>query len=382
MRLAHIPQTKIAYEVVSCLNWEPVVEISIEIMLHKVVKTKEFALQPYATKKLNEISITIISLQKPYSPLMENKFVLSEKETLTMPQSFQLPVACPNASMALRKFSGCYNRLNCICENLDSPNTCHCPETTIETIRAEDSNRFPIKTPFLEITSENDEIYAFSHEGETTLAISSSLMLDSANYVVIEECNLTPEQISGCYECLEGATLQISCFTEIETWITLRCESQIFSLQCTPKNSISNISLEFDHAVVKEKCHTTCGGVELEVPLQGILRYHPQNAKKSVFVNNDVHTSQGNWLTDVDIPDLAPMVEVIKNHWKAAIAAIGGVTLLIAATYMCGPTVIILLTKVVWIIIESLFKTIWQLSCTIFKIMRECATRISLRTEN
>ncbi|KAK6729584.1 hypothetical protein RB195_006557 [Necator americanus] len=140
--------------------------VCVEIENHDIKETKEISLIPYPSQTVDELSITVTSLQKAYSPLMDRSFAIAKDDALLMPHYDQFPVVCPNESVALENFSQYSNQTFCVCENLETPNTCHCIDMSMKSLKSDVSNQLPIETPYMRITREDMEIQIDSQEGE------------------------------------------------------------------------------------------------------------------------------------------------------------------------------------------------------------------------
>ncbi|KAK6750546.1 hypothetical protein RB195_002489 [Necator americanus] len=124
LRIAHVPKkTQTVFEVVSCMEWQPVIQIDVDFMLYNKGKLKSFSLQPYVTQKYDELSLTVISLQKPHSPLMDKRFAVTPMKAMMLPDHYQLPVECESEASVLDAFVNCTNRMICSCENMKAPQT-------------------------------------------------------------------------------------------------------------------------------------------------------------------------------------------------------------------------------------------------------------------
>ncbi|KAK6760985.1 hypothetical protein RB195_022163 [Necator americanus] len=190
LRIAHVSKkTQTVFEVVSCIEWQPVIQIDVDFMLYNEGKLKSFSLQPYATQKYDELSLTVISLQKPHSPLMDKRFAVTPMEAMMLPDQYQLPVECESEASALDAFVNCTNRMICSYENMKAPQTCQCPHDSLQNLRKEVSNVMPIRTPFTEIFSDSKEIYALSKQGEITLAIESNLLIGGTEFIINQPWN-------------------------------------------------------------------------------------------------------------------------------------------------------------------------------------------------
>ncbi|KAK6764121.1 hypothetical protein RB195_024445 [Necator americanus] len=192
------------------MEWTPAVQVDIEIPMYNRGKEKSIILTPYVTHKYDELSITAVSIRKAHFPLMYRRFAVSENEPLMLPNDFSLSVECESHIQTKEEFSKCENHMVCTCENLKAPRRCKCPLGSIRNLRKEITNVLPIKTPFTELRLEEGNINAYTHQHETTIVLDSSLMFNSAHYIIEESCDITFEEIKGCYNCLEGAQVKVS----------------------------------------------------------------------------------------------------------------------------------------------------------------------------
>ena len=367
LRIAHIPQSETVYEVIGCTEWRPFIQLEVEFTLYNKGKLKRFELKPYLTEKLGEISVTVISLQKPHSTLMDKRFAIAASEAFMLPDFYQLPVECYSKTAALNSFANCTNRMICSCENLKAPQSCQCPPDSLQMLRKQVANVLPIRTPFTEIHCVDKEILAFSTEGEVTLAIESNLLVGSKEYIIDQPCQITANEVKGCYSCIEGAKVQLQCHTAANSWVTVQCGLQVFPLECGPKNTSSEVLLDFNYAVISHKCFTTCDGRNVTFNLSGILNYHPGSIPSLPFEAATEEAVGGKTSFDFDIPDLNPLIRTVKEHWKLATAVCGALVLATGLTYLIGPTAVLILAKLaVWLVLSvaKIAALILRTTCT------------------
>ncbi|KAK6734804.1 hypothetical protein RB195_018159 [Necator americanus] len=265
---------------------------------------------------------------------MDRRFAVSENEALMLPNHFSLPVECESYIQAKEEFSKCENHMVCTCENLKAPRGCKCPLGSIRNERKEITNVLPIKTPFTEIRLEEGNINAYTHQHETTIVLESSLMFNSAHYIIEQSCDVTFEEIKGCYNCLERAQVKVSCITRINAWATVQCESQVFSIECGPSNKTNVVYLGFSNALIQQKCHTSCNGHEITFDLQGTLVYHPRSKRSQVYSEENSEENASEYFGNFDLPDLQPLLKVLNEHWKLALATLGTMAITIGITYV------------------------------------------------
>ncbi|KAK6031901.1 hypothetical protein OSTOST_01931 [Ostertagia ostertagi] len=279
IRVAQIPMSKSVFEIVTCEEWVPLIEFEFI----NYIKTRQFSLMPYITQSYEEISLTVISIQKPNTPLFDQRFAISEKEALIIPNNFDLPVQCPTASMAAKSFFNCSNQMLCNCRSYKTPHTCHCPKHSIKDIRAEIENRLPIITPSIEFSFEDMQIYAHSTKSEVTLAIRSNVLINSAEFIIEQKCSVELSAVTGCYNCQEGAEVTAFCSTALESVVTIQCEDIAFTAECDPSNKTTKIALELSKSLIAQKCFVICDKKEIPLELNGRLHYHVRYFSTSMF---------------------------------------------------------------------------------------------------
>ncbi|CAJ0605054.1 unnamed protein product [Cylicocyclus nassatus] len=322
-RVAHVPRNEDVYEVLDCLEWKPSVNLSLQLTLFNRVASKQMILLPYVTQKFEEIEFTAISVHKPALPVLHRRFAISNNTALAIPEGYKLPVECSSAANALSDFRSCANRMICACRGTNPPTRCDCPNENIQDIKADASNKLPTITPFSQTFVYDNSIVTRTQEAEVTIKIESKLLLDSGHYTLDQECQVSVTNVTGCYDCQEGATISISCLTEIDAWLTIRCGAHTFPVECGAKTTQSKVVLDYDRAIVEERCTATCKGKQIEFDLAGHLEYMPKHLEAPSFETDGDFTwhQKLDWFSDIKIPDLKPLMKLVAQHWKLTLAA-------------------------------------------------------------
>lgn len=89
-RFVHVSVTQFVYQFVECLEWKPTVAVEIETTLYNKFSkalhyTTRYTLQPYVRHSIGDYNVTIISIQKPQSPLLSKKFAVSAEDSVIIP---------------------------------------------------------------------------------------------------------------------------------------------------------------------------------------------------------------------------------------------------------------------------------------------------------
>ncbi|EYC34827.1 hypothetical protein Y032_1370g3851, partial [Ancylostoma ceylanicum] len=353
-RVAHIPVSKDVYEVFKCQDWIPRIQVEIRSQLFGVNETKNYTIQPYVESKLSTMNVTVLSIRKPDQPLINRRFAQSNHSTIILPELFRNPVECATRDDARKRFHVCENKIICSCSGGTTPHHCKCPDDAIGHLHRDTSNILPLETAYLRIRSEGQNIVAESHEGELTIAIGSTLFTNSSEFIINEQCDIVLHDLVGCYSCVHGSEVIATCTSQHKNEVLVNCQKYSFTVGCSPDGENTTVRINHDSAIVDEACYVTCGDTTTNLTIKGLLVYH-QTANLSVFWHNSQET-ETEWgdLFDFHLPDLNPLVETIKHHWKMVVALAVATTTLLSLTYFLGPVVIIALFKVLYATLKCL----------------------------
>ncbi|KAK6011737.1 hypothetical protein OSTOST_23167 [Ostertagia ostertagi] len=235
----------------------------------------------------------------------------------------------------------------CACDVEVSPAKCNCPDESITNIRADISHVFPISSPFMRLLKKGNSLAALSSREEMIIALESTYMRDSAEYIVQQNCSISLAPLTGCYNCQEGATLTAFCHTNIHSWIVVHCEQHTFSIECDVTNKTTLLALDFQQAVVRQECSVECDERLQKIPLQGTLAFLPHISDEQIFESHvSSWTPSSTWLQDWRIPDFTPIIDTIKNHWKTSLVLFGTAAVIAAAIYAMGPAILLAVIQV------------------------------------
>ncbi|KAK6014651.1 hypothetical protein OSTOST_19963 [Ostertagia ostertagi] len=132
------------------------------------------------------ISQRYYRFQKPSHYIANKRFALNSNASYILPPDFQIPVACSSYVQAQNDFSTCTNQIRCNCGN--SVHNCQCPDDSIRKLRDHTQHTLPLKTPYAEIFVNDQDIFASTYEEEIVLRIESTLLQESTELVVNQEC--------------------------------------------------------------------------------------------------------------------------------------------------------------------------------------------------
>lgn len=368
-KVAHIPISRAVFEVIECREWIPDIQVELESTLMKENKEETLLLEPYMTSTFHNFNITAVSVQKPSLAILTRRFAVSRNTSVLLPDQFVVPVECPTRLDAVNNFRNCANKVICDCNTGWTKHHCHCPDNTLRKVAMDDGHKLPLITPSVEIHSTEDGIVAFMTDIETIITVQSKLLLGSTSFTQEEKCYASLDQLTGCYSCIQGAVAISHCETKDPTTITVHCDHHSFSIECGPSNPETKVKFSIDTAVVKYNCFTYCGSEKVMLSLNGTLKYHTLSYESVFHFNHDSYR-EPTWmesLASIQLPDLHPLVEIARAHWKSALGAVTVTVVLSVLSYLFGPVILITLAKVAFALCKTtihlllwVFSMIWR----------------------
>ncbi|KAK6010403.1 hypothetical protein OSTOST_24571, partial [Ostertagia ostertagi] len=259
-------------------NWVPSVQVELETTLFGKTQKGSLFLEPYLTSKFYTFNVTAMSVQKPTLSLLGKRFAISQNRSMILPDQFVVPVECATLEETTMNFQNCVNKIICDCNTADV---------------------------------------------ESIVTVQSRFLMETVNFVDDEKCKVELSSLTGCYNCIQGAQITALCETKNPTEVAVHCAHNTFVIECGPTNPQNVVKLSYDHAVVNQHCFSVCGNENVTLPLNGTLLYHAER-HQSVFDFNQELKHKQNFMAsiaDIKIPDLSPLLNTIRAHWKLAMVA-------------------------------------------------------------
>ncbi|XGW29675.1 hypothetical protein V3C99_009042 [Haemonchus contortus] len=279
---------------------------------------------------------------------------------------------------ALKQVHACQhgNKMICACDVEVTPAKCECPNDSVKNVRVDIAQVLPISTPFMRLLKKGDSLVALSSREEMIVALESSYMRDSTEFVIQQNCSIWLAPLIGCYNCQEGATATAFCYTKMHSWIVVHCEQHAFSVECDVTNKTTLVTLDFQQAIVLQECTAECNEHLHKIPLQGTLAFLPQ-ANDEEFFDSHVSswTPSSTWFQNWKVPDLMPLINTIKNHWKMSLAIFGTAAVIATTTYFMGPTLLLSVIHSALCIFKLLLKitvSTFHALCLLVKLTINC----------
>ncbi|EYC16492.1 hypothetical protein Y032_0033g2690 [Ancylostoma ceylanicum] len=118
-------------------------------------------------------------------------------------------------------------------------------------------------------------ILAVSHKSIVDLTIMTNGEWKSDNIVNNEDCDISASPVRGCYNCLTGAQLTLSCHSKYPTMMKVVCTDHMFSAACDRFITQTEATLHSIAAQFVDQCKVTCGRKVYVFNITGTLAYYP-----------------------------------------------------------------------------------------------------------
>ncbi|VDO25295.1 unnamed protein product [Haemonchus placei] len=219
------------------------------------------------------------------------------------------------------------------------------PWESIRTLHGSDEAEMPLETPYGKISRSGDDIISVSEEEELISKIESKIVKEAAAMIQHLACDIKFTQLSGCYNCPQGADFSADCISNADSMVTANCESQKFTFSCKIIRKNIWILLNFQKSLINERCSVSGGANGNFFVLQGKLTYHISNGDTLFGHDTYILPLSHQRFSDITLPDIEPLIRIINHHWKFALGAIGSALTLAMLTYLFGPVVLIYILK-------------------------------------
>jgi len=146
------------------------------------------------------------------------------------------------------------------------------------------------------------------------------------------------QKIEGCYKCLTGATLELSCHTDFgETLSHISYETFSFSISCSMNSTTYNVIINVNKAKINESCEVKCSGGLSSFSVYGILNFIAHNYDLNFI--NIIPNYNNNSLSGLEI-DMDFLINTLFQNWKSSSITILFVIILFVATIFFLPYIL------------------------------------------
>jgi hypothetical protein len=266
------PTTPAIFEVFRCPAYRHEVQLTIQLQTEGEVQSETIVLQATAETSLfdNKLNAALISFSEPIRPLMNSTFVSDGTRTAIIdaaPSGVPLvgitgQLQCPTRKAALNDtLMECFTATGaCQCDPRENTIACECVDVSIES-QFKHQNVLPVQTTtqWIKPSGASGVIIYEVQEVLVELQLEfNGLQLSTTFHE--DQCVATIHQIAGCYSCISGANIQLSCHSPHKNIALISCDSHNkYTLSCSPSSPITNVRVHYDNSHAQDTCRVTCG---------------------------------------------------------------------------------------------------------------------------
>ncbi|KAK6043271.1 hypothetical protein COOONC_19224 [Cooperia oncophora] len=247
-------------------SWEIVINVDIVLQQQGSTSSATLELQPGRTASWNNIRLSLIGNIVPQLPILSSTFMETgtdisivkpvHKGKLEPHSAGQLQ--CPTRRAA-EEFECIFPSNACTCTKGLQKVSCTCSPGDMEALMQ--ASPLPQSSKNFMIYSRNNAILAKTNVGS---AIQLHLVAEDLKITSRQSnssCEVETSDIAGCYNCLAGAELTLSCrSSHEEVTASIICPTQTQIAKCTRNGHLNQIKLHFTTSTISTECIVSCPG--------------------------------------------------------------------------------------------------------------------------
>lgn len=338
------------YEVGNCYSWN--YEIKIGYWIEFINKTGDLEIGKRLTAtlttastqlnlngktgllKLTQVSVppnsfTSLSVIRDLSKGKSAMAKANQKDEFTIGRVGE--IQCPDPASAKIVKNTCTGEQSLISLTVSGSHSVSCTASLVDVESVFNKNQLPISAPDITIYEKSGSIYTSIKVVSMYTASLTVAGLELSSLIDDNKCNIKFESLDGCYNCINGAVLKVTSFTDfgtasahmtcsvakIDTWFTLNTTST--TLPILVKANIAHVD---------EICSIDCGKNNYKVRVYGDL----------------ISVTDPNELVTTDKEGENFFIKLKKTPWGillivlACVLALGGILIVIWALLKCFKT--------------------------------------------
>ncbi|EFP08221.1 hypothetical protein CRE_16927 [Caenorhabditis remanei] len=340
-----VPTTDDKFQIYSCDTWSNAIHFTASLTFDNQVIEQIFQIREggdyqinfrYGKQKDHEIDLKFRLLEvtgETGLSILGKKFIQNEEKIALASITNEIfPLECTESG-------DCNYRETCNCNLGDSEAICLCKVPDLFKILDDRNHNLPIITEryHLGISPDNIPTIRMRHNNFHLQLI----MEQSYHTNIIEskiDCSIEKTTaFIGCYNCLKGASQNVTCKSKEPTHAKLSCDNEEFVdiLTCDKKGIVNEIHRKFYQAYPKGVCTVSCGSKNNSYKIEGTLTY-VSHTSLSEYFNQVLHSEKS--ISEIhpwNIPDYWAILNTIIKGAVPITLAIIGMLFTSAILYLC-----------------------------------------------
>jgi hypothetical protein len=265
------------FEFFSCPAWKYTANIQMELAKQPPQPAQHFKarLQSGMIQHFNSVRISLGAVSSPPLPILAKKFGTNGKQAFIF-DDVDPKFQCPSRESAAKMTNDCEVSADvCDCAVTDPTVSCNCVDGQLERHLKPSPTLLPIQSEEFLLRYKDGRLFSTVPHADLTLQVMVRGLTLSAAFDNVS-CLVEEATLSGCYNCLVGATLNYRCSAQGGTALAhVSCSTeQMFDLQCGGGKAATRI--QFQQSVIDTACEVTCPGGVSSFQLKGDLVYVAQ----------------------------------------------------------------------------------------------------------
>ncbi|VDP53593.1 unnamed protein product [Heligmosomoides polygyrus] len=326
------PRSSRIFRIFRCPRWAEAVKLRIAHLDSSRKKSSSVTteLKPNVPVKWNNFTFTLSVLTVPPTPLLQTSFISDGKKTAVWGNQVSPPLQCNSTFTA--ETMDCLVADDCKCYPAETKANCRCRAIEILPWFNNPRNQLPVVTPSLTFVEMRDggirAIIPSMVTSEVVMTLQDNLRMEII--ADNDRCTATAGSLSGCYNCVKGAQVQVKCTSTRTTQAEVVCESGSFTKPCDEAGVETTLHFALKEARIHQVCSISCGQVRNSFDIVGILKY-PHTASEAIerWIKGESVI-----FSDIKWPDFSHIAQVFLQWYKTLIATIVILVLCIGVTYL------------------------------------------------
>ncbi|XGW34630.1 hypothetical protein V3C99_018533 [Haemonchus contortus] len=192
---------------------------------------------------------------------------------------------------------------------------------------------------FIYKDDDHGRIYEADHSALIDLTISASAVYRADSIIDDENCDFTSSPLQGCYNCLRGADVVSSCYSNQPIMIEVKCQRNLFAATCNSSTAQTTAIIQATRPKYEDICDVKCGRKSHKVVISEISAFHTL-WETPTHLRKDEHA---NYVNMFNFPDSEHLIDITIGHWT--IVDSSGRTILAMIAIAIFITAIVLTSK-------------------------------------
>ncbi|PIC36583.1 hypothetical protein B9Z55_015517 [Caenorhabditis nigoni] len=339
-----VPTTDDKFEIYSCETWSNAINFQAVVNIDNREIEEVFIVQEGEDHKFKyrvgkkdqyiDVKIKLLDASGESGlSILGKKFIQSnEKIALAAITNEIFPLECTETGE-------CNYRETCNCNAAEAEAICECKVPDLYKIVEDKHHNLPVITERYHLSTTPDNIPTIKMK-HNKLHVQL-VMEQSYHSTVIEskiDCTIpktTP--YTGCYNCLKGASQNITCTSPEPTHAKLSCDNNEFIdvLTCDKKGIVNVIHRKFNSSSPKGECSVLCGEKNHTFKIDGKLIY-VSHTTLIEYLNEVLHSEKS--ISDIHpwhVPDVWNIVNTISKGLVQIVSALFALAVTALVLYLC-----------------------------------------------